>query len=302
MVEEVTRTGSGERTKPVPPTPPETDETKRPYLVIIGGANIGQIHKLDGTPAIIGRSRDADITIADDGISREHIEVVGGHARVTVRDLGSTNGTFCNGRKVNEVVLDDGDRISIGSTTILKFTHRDGLDEAFEKHLASLGVRDGVTRALKKAFFLDRLEGEIAFSIRHRTPTALIMWELDGFNALKELHGSTVGASLLSAIAYAVSRVIRREDVFVRYDEEEFGVLCRDTPFEDAARMAERLRKTIEATSIRVGSDSMRVTGSFGLATCPAPTPGIVTAGELIAAVDAAVRRAKALGRNRVET
>jgi GGDEF domain-containing protein len=65
--------------------------------------------------------------------------------------------------------------------------------------------------------------------------------------------------------------------------------------------MAERLRQTIEATSIHAGSDSVRVTGSFGLATCPAPIPGIATAGELIAAVDAAVRRAKALGRNRVE-
>jgi diguanylate cyclase (GGDEF)-like protein len=300
MVEEITRT-SGERTKPVPPEPAETDEIRYPYLVIIGGANIGQIHKLDGTPAIIGRSRDADITIADDGISREHIEVAGERARVTVRDLGSTNGTFCNGRKVDEVVLDDGDRISIGSTTILKFTHRDGLDEAFEKHLSGLGIRDGVTRALRRAVFLDRLESEIAFSLRHRTSTALIMWELDGFGDLKERHGSTVGASLLSAIAHAVSRVIRREDVFHRHDGEAFGVLCRDTPFEAAERMAERLRETIEATSIRVGSESLRVTGSFGLATCPAPAPGIVTAGDLIAAADSAVRRAKALGRNRVE-
>src|SRR5580704_4033040 len=125
MVEETTRPGtrtaSGERTKPVPPAPAETEETKRPYLVIIGGAHLGEVHKLDGTPAIIGRSDDADIRIADDGISREHIEVVGEHARVTVRDLGSTNGTFHNGRKIDEVELVDGDKISIGSTTILKF-------------------------------------------------------------------------------------------------------------------------------------------------------------------------------------
>src|SRR5450432_2395789 len=121
MVEETTRPGSrtasGERTKPVPPLPPETDETKRPYLVIIDGAHVGEIHKLSKTPAVIGRSHGADIRIADDGISREHIEVVGEHARVTVRDLGSTNGTFHNGRKGDEVELVDGDKISIGSTT-----------------------------------------------------------------------------------------------------------------------------------------------------------------------------------------
>jgi two-component system cell cycle response regulator len=305
MVDEITRPGSriasGERTRPVPPAPAETEESKRPYLVIIGGAHLGQIHKLGRTPAIIGRSQDADIMIADDGISREHIEIMGEHARVTVRDLGSTNGTFHNGHKVDEVELVDGDKISIGSTTILKFSYRDGFDEAFEQRLSSLGIRDGVTRALKKAFFLDRLESEVAFSIRHRTPSALIMWDLDGFDSVNELHGRAVGASVLSATAYAVSRVIRREDVFVRYGGEEFGLLCRDTSIEAAVRMAERLREAIGATIIRVGAESVQVTASFGLATCPAAASGIVTPADLIAAAEAAVRRAKTLGRNRVE-
>jgi diguanylate cyclase (GGDEF)-like protein len=304
MVEETTRTrtGSGERTKPVPPLPAETDESKRPYLVVIGGDRVGQIHKIDKTPAIIGRGHEADIRIADDGISREHVEVTGERQHVTVRDLGSTNGTFHNGRKVDEVELEDGDKISIGSTTILKFSYRDGFDEAFEQRLSSLGIRDELTRALKKAFFLDRLESEVAFSIRHRTPIALIMWDLDGFEDVSTFHGPTVGASLLSATAYAVTRVIRREDVFVRYGGEKFGLLCRNTPFEAAVRMAERLREVIGATAVRVGTESVQVTASFGVATCPAAAPGIVTPAELIAAADAAMRRAKTLGRNRVES
>jgi diguanylate cyclase (GGDEF)-like protein len=306
MVEETTGTGrrspSGERTKPVPPAPPETPETKRPYLVIIGGDHLGAVHKIDKTPAIIGRGDDADIKIADDGISREHVEVLGELEHVTVRDLGSTNGTFHNGRKVDEVELVDGDKISIGSTTILKFSYRDGFDEAFEQRLSSLGIRDDLTRALKKAFFLDRLESEVAFSIRHRTPIALIMWDLDGFEAVKAEHGPTVCASLISATAYAVTRVIRREDVFVRYGGEEFGLLCRNTPVESAVRMAERLREVIGTTMIRVGLESVQVTASFGVATCPAAAPGVVTPADLIAAADAAMRRAKAFGRNRVET
>jgi len=306
MVEETTGTGrrspSGERTKPVPPAPAETPETKRPYLVIIGGDHLGAVHKIDKTPAIIGRGDDADIKIADDGISREHVEVLGEREHVTVRDLGSTNGTFHNGRKVDEVELVDGDKISIGSTTILKFSYRDGFDEAFEQRLSSLGIRDDLTRALKKAFFLDRLESEVAFSIRHRTPIALIMWDLDGFQDVKADHGPTVCASLISATAYAVTRVIRREDVFVRYGGEEFGLLCRNTPVEAAVRMAERLREVIGTTMIRVGAESVQVTASFGVATCPAAAPGIVTPADLIAAADAAMRRAKAFGRNRVET
>jgi diguanylate cyclase (GGDEF)-like protein len=306
MVEETTQPGrralSGERTKPTPPVPPETEDSKRPYLVIIGGDHLGEIHKIDKTPAIIGRGHDADIRIADDGISREHVEVLGERERVTVRDLGSTNGTFHNGRKVDEVELYDGDKISIGSTTILKFSYRDGFDEAFEQRLSGLGIRDELTRALKKAFFLDRLESEVAFSIRHRTPIALIAWELDGFEAIDKLHGPTVGASLLSAAAYAVTRVIRREDVFVRYGGAEFGLLCRNTPLDAALRIAERFREVIETTEVRVGSESVHVTASFGVATCPAAAPGIVTPADLISAANAAMRRAKTLGRNRVET
>jgi diguanylate cyclase (GGDEF)-like protein len=302
VVEERTSPGTGgESTDPVMPVPPEVEENTRPYLVILGGAHVGEIHKIGKTRAIIGRSHGADIRIADGGISREHVEVAGEHARVTVRDLGSKNGTFHNGRKVEKVELADGDKISIGSTTILKFSYRDGFDEAFEERLSSLGIRDEVTRALKKAFFLDRLESEVAFSIRHRTPIALITWGLDELEPIYDLHGPTIGASLLSAIGHAVSRVIRREDVFVRYGRERFGLLCRDAPIESAVRLAERLREVIAATVIRVGSESVHVTASFGVATCPAAVPGIVTAGDLTSAADAAMARAEALGRNRVE-
>jgi diguanylate cyclase (GGDEF)-like protein len=303
MVEERTRPGleGTDSTNPAPPIPPEDEETKRPYLVVIGGAQVGEIHKLGKTPAIIGRSHHADIRIEDDGISRAHVEVAGERARVIVRDLGSTNGTFHNGRKVDEVELLDGDKLSIGSTTILKFSYRDGFDEAFERRLSSLGIRDGVTRALKKAFFLDRLESEVAFSLRHRTPIALIMWSLDGFSAISEKYGATVGAALLAATAYSVSRVIRREDVFVRYGVDEFGLMCRDMPAEVALRMAERVREAIAATAVGVGSESVQVTASVGIATCPAGAPGVLTPTDLTAAADAAMRRAKALGRNRVE-
>jgi diguanylate cyclase (GGDEF)-like protein len=200
------------------------------------------------------------------------------------------------------VDLVDGDKISIGSTTILKFSCREGFDEAFEQHLSRLGIRDRATRALKKVLFLDRLESEVAFSIRHRTPIALIAWNLDGFGAVNELYGPTVSATLLSATANAVTRVIRREDVFVRYGGDEFGLLCRDTSVEAAVRMAERMREVIGATVIRVGAESVHVTASFGVAICPAAGPGIVTPTDLTAAADAAMRKAKTLGRNRVET
>lgn len=103
-------------------------------------------------------------------------------------------------------------------------------------------------------------------------------------------------------MAHAVTQVIRREDVFVRQGGDEFGLLCRDTSIDAAVRMAERMREVIETTVVRVGSELVSVAASFGIATCPAAAPGIVTPGDLIAAADSAMRRAKASGTNRVAT
>ena len=54
-----------------------------------------------------------------------------------LHDLGSTNGTFCNGLKVDKKELADGDKILVGSTTILKFTYHDNLDEIFQRRCTS---------------------------------------------------------------------------------------------------------------------------------------------------------------------
>jgi hypothetical protein len=65
----------------------------------------------------LGRGSDTDIRIDDPGVSRHHAEIVLG-TEVTIRDLGSTNGTLVNGRVVSTTVLNDGDRIQLGATTV----------------------------------------------------------------------------------------------------------------------------------------------------------------------------------------
>jgi two-component system, cell cycle response regulator len=84
------------------------------------------LHKVSKSRTVVGRSPDADIRIVDDGISREHVEILLDGESVSIRDLGSTNGTYRNGARVNAGEVTDGDKISLGSTTILKFTYQDG--------------------------------------------------------------------------------------------------------------------------------------------------------------------------------
>jgi diguanylate cyclase (GGDEF)-like protein len=272
---------------------------KWPYLIVIAGSRVGELYKLTHARTVVGRGNAADLRIVDEGISREHVEILVEGDQVTLHDLGSTNGTFRNGEQVENCDIADGDKIRIGSTTILKFTYQDGIDEAYQRDLYRSATRDAATQALTKGFFLERLEAEVAFALRHGSPLALIIWDFDGFKQINDRHGHQIGDRVLVATANAVRESIRREDILARYGGEEFALACRATNMARAFRLAERLRESIAATTIEAGDATVRVTASFGIAVCP--DPGISAAARLIEAADAALYRAKSYGKNRTE-
>ena len=79
----------------------------------------GRRHPLSKSRTVIGRGSDADITIPDPGTSRKHVEILWDGERGMVRDLGSTNGSMLDGRKVKEAPLTSDQTIRIGSTDIV---------------------------------------------------------------------------------------------------------------------------------------------------------------------------------------
>lgn len=78
----------------------------------------GARHPLTKGRTVIGRGSDADITLADAGTSRRHVEILWDGERAMVRDLGSTNGTLVDGQKVSEAPLPPDSIITIGRTDI----------------------------------------------------------------------------------------------------------------------------------------------------------------------------------------
>lgn len=78
----------------------------------------GAQHPVTTSRTVIGRGSDADITIADPGTSRRHVEILWDGSSAQVHDLGSTNGSQLNGQKVTQSVLEPGDVITIGRTRI----------------------------------------------------------------------------------------------------------------------------------------------------------------------------------------
>src|SRR5512140_1363679 len=72
---------------------------------------------------VIGRSSELDMVLVEDMVSRKHAKITFTAGKITIEDLGSTNGTFVNGEKVKQARLKEGDRILIG-TSILKLVHQ----------------------------------------------------------------------------------------------------------------------------------------------------------------------------------
>ena len=249
---------SDERTQIFEPQASPTGGVKRDraYLVVLAGASVGEMYKVDGDKTIIGRGQKAQVRLLDDGISREHAQLVVEGSKIFLQDLGSTNGTFCNGLKVDRRELADGDKILVGSTTILKFTYHDNLDEIFQKQMYESALRDGLTKAFNKKYFTDRLESELTFALRHESPLVLVMFDIDHFKKVNDTHGHQAGDLVLSEIATLLTGALRAEDVFARYGGEEFAVICRGTDLTQAQIVGERMRKAVEKHRFVVRGDA----------------------------------------------
>jgi two-component system cell cycle response regulator len=278
---------------------PQTGEggPRRAYLIVLGGSNLGDIYEVrDGL--VLGRSSEADLRFTDEGVSRRHAALRFDAAGVSIEDLGSRNGTFVEDQKINRALLKDGDRVRIGSSTILKYTHQDKLDEDFQRQLFEAALRDALTKAFNKKYFLDRLANEVAFADRHHVELAVIMFDIDMFKVVNDTYGHLAGDQVLSAVARAVHESVRCEDVFARFGGDEFSVICRGVNAAGARVLADRLRVRIAALDCKFEEKTIKVTASFGVADLAGVGGG--DPATLLRASDEALYAAKSSGRNMV--
>jgi two-component system cell cycle response regulator len=270
----------------------------RAYLTVLTGSNVGEMFRIEAGESVIGRGQGVAVRLIDDGISRRHARVVQVGEKTIIEDMQSSNGTFLNNDMVTSAELHDGDKIRLGSTTVLKFSYHDHLDESFQQQMYDAALRDSLTRAFNKKYFIDRLETEIAYARRHRQAVSLVMFDVDFFKRVNDTHGHLAGDYVLARLARIAATAVRSEDVFARYGGEEFGVICRGVTLASAGILAERLRMLIEVHPFEHEGSRLPVTISAGVAAYPEVDAKNAT--ELIAASDEALYEAKRTGRNRV--
>jgi diguanylate cyclase (GGDEF)-like protein len=268
------------------------------YLVVLSGSNVGEMYRIEKDSIVIGRGDRVDIRLVDDGISREHARLAKVDGGIELADMGSTNGTFCNGKKVDRERLAEGDKILLGSTTILKFSYQDRLEEMFQRQLSESALRDGLTRAFNKRYFIDRIESEIQYALRHQAPLALVFIDIDHFKRINDLHGHPAGDQVLTQLSTLAMSMLGEDATLARYGGEEFAILARGLELDEATALSERLRAAVQAHPFAHAGVPISVTVSVGVAR--APGPGIGSASDLVARADEAMYTAKRGGRNRV--
>ncbi len=161
--------------------------------------------------------------------------------------------------------------------------------ERLRRHYESLAKTDELTGLPNRRFLLD--EGK-----RLRDPACVLMIDLDHFSEVNRTFGHAGGDRALIAFANLARRELRPSDLVARYGGEEFCALLRDVEEPEARLIAERLRARIAALSIDIDGRPLRITASIGLSRFDGDLETTMRK------ADAALYRAKGLGRNQVQS
>jgi diguanylate cyclase (GGDEF)-like protein len=271
-------------------------------LIIIRGTPQGHRFFLTQTEMVIGRDPIADISVADQGISRKHAKVTKASGKVQLIDLGSSNGTFINDKRIqpdHPMNLAKEDMIKLGNT-IFKFLPAGELEILFYGNLGSAAHTDPLTRIYNKGYLLEALEAEFKRAKALHTDFSLIFFDLDHFKKINDTYGHDAGDYVLKELTSLIrSSHLRPKDIFARYGGEEFVVLLANTGAKAATDLAERIRAAVEAHAFIYEGKRLPVTASMGIAELRA---GVESAQTLLKAADKALYSAKSSGRNRVVT
>jgi len=236
-------------------------------LMMLTGPSPGAMLPIEQGELVLGRGHGAGAQIEDAGLSRLHARVFAEDGVWYVEDLGSKNGTFVGNEAVEgKRALRDGDRLHIGRDTLLKVALQDLAEQRSMRFLYESAMRDPLTRLRNRRYLDERLDGELAYSLRHGTRLSVMMIDIDDLDGVNDSQGHKAGDEVLKAVASTVERIVRSEDVVVRYDGDGIAVLAREVDPIAAAALAERILKQLSRVAIPWEGRHLGVTVTIGVA------------------------------------
>ncbi len=288
----------------------ESNNPKRvlhPALVFLTGDLLAVPIPLEREEIIVGRALEADVRINDSKIARRHAQITitadaaTDQVNYILSDLVSRSGTFLNGEKISEAVLQNGDKIKIGGH-ILRFELLDEIDREYQRQIRRLISHDDLTGLLSSRSFFSELRRESARAKQDKKMFCVLMMDIDYFKDVNDTYGHLTGSKTLEEIGLTITQNLRVGDVAARFGGEEFAAFLLDADLAQGFVAAERIRSAIQKRKfsvIRQGkvAQTHHITISIGVACFPDDSKDPI---ELIEMADSALYCAKREGRNLV--
>jgi len=166
-------------------------------------------------------------------------------------------------------------------------------------------ITDEMTGLYNRRFLEESIKERFNNTFMNLRIMSLLMMDLDKIHSINDRYGPKAGDIIITTCAEIIRDCLRPGDIPARLSGDEFAILLPDTDKKDAVKVAERIRETIESKQVEVpaapGSSDTVIIGtrtSIGIAIAPAHAN---TMEQFEETSDAALRKAKELGRNRVE-
>ncbi len=183
---------------------------------------------------------------------------------------------------------------------MLRIQHLSSALHEANQRLRLLARTDELTHVYNLRGLKMALHREFDRASRYGAPLSVMAFDIDRFKSVNDTHGHPVGDRVLYGVAQALKSQLRQVDIVGRTGGEEFVVVAPETPLAEAAQVADRLRAAVgQVRVVASGGAILSVTISCGVATLD--ENDTLTPDRLLERADAALYRAKDLGRDRCE-
>ncbi|MCC6514435.1 MAG: GGDEF domain-containing protein [Geothrix sp.] len=277
-------------------------DTREWALIRYVGQPMGEFIPLPLEGLSIGRAPENGLRLPEPEVSRHHVRltIAADLETVELRDLGSTNGVFINGKRVHAdpgpLKLRAEDVVRVGGHAF-KLKHMDALERRYHQIMVARTTLDPLTGVGNRATVLHQLESHFDLARRHRRPLAVILADLDWFKQVNDTHGHRAGDRALESFGALLHLRVRGSDPVGRLGGDEFLIVLPETTAMMALNAAEGLRRSLAERPLELeGGLELRLTCSLGVAELK---DGDSDGGALLARADAALYGAKAGGRDR---
>lgn len=275
-----------------------------PSLVLLMGpvTQVGRQWAIEKSGLVLGRSIESHIFVDDRSVSKKHAEILLIDNQVYIQDLGSTNGTEVDGKKLeptDKKKLFNNVQIKAGNI-IFKFLEQGSLESFSSQKTYDRTQIDPLTNIFNKGALLSHGEQSVKKAQLIDVPLGVIVFDIDNFKKINDTYGHPAGDYVLQELSNVVQKkLIRANDFFARFGGEEFCLILMGSPLNKSVEVAERVRATIEGHNFNYKSTKLTITISVGVANFDSRT---TTWEQLFERADQAAYLSKKNGKNRVST